>query len=286
MAKSYDRKIGFYPISIATSLAFEGLFLTGDYDDGSPDKTLKVKEKVDGKVLYVNIRTLFRNAYNAFPSETHPTLLLKPIIESLIEDILGIKQTLKQESPLKVVFYFCNYKSIDKELGKLNYYNRGEVSKETKSTPKQVMYLNLENDVFKNIDHIEEQCGVEIEEFDFYLESDDPIIVLTHIPIDLLSASKVPSLLLLESHTGKLKGLSEWGTKLNTKPKNVPFNKMTLSLFGDGVVIAPQPTAFRKAILKLGEKYKWDHRTSAIQIIEAAKRANEPHLVTFLRKYK
>lgn len=284
MIKATDRRIGFYPISIATSLALEGAMHTGEYDDPSA-KDFPLR----GKVLFVNMRTLYRNVYNAFGSTDHPYLKTDTIIEALSEDMTGIVDAVKRGEPeCEVKFYYCTYKSLNKILGELNYYNRGSDDPKDNSTAKQKHYRELEVSMFEALEEAKEDLpsSIILEEFDFYLESKKPTVLLTHLPTDLLSEDKMPSCLLLESHTGKVKGRNEWASKLYGKPKNIPFSKMTLSVFGDGQIIAPQPPKFRKKLLELGAKFRWDHRTSDVRLIEAVKSAKEPHLVTFLRKYK
>jgi hypothetical protein len=284
MTKALDRTVGFYPISIATSLALEGVFHTGEFDNPTA-KDFPLR----GKLLLVNIRTLFRNAYNAFTSQEQMMLDIKPIYDSVKEDILEVFTAVSRSEPeCTVEFYYCTYSDPEKHLGALNFYNRGVDTEDHKATPKQKHYRELEKDLFLNLSELLEELpdSIVVNEYDFYIETKKPTVLLTHYPADLLSEDKMPSVVLLESHTGKLKGKSEWASKLYNKPTNIPFSKMMLAVFGDGVMIAPQPIKFRKKLLELGAKYKWDHRTTDTRIIEGVKFAKEPHLVTFLRKLK
>lgn len=273
MIKSYDRNFGIYNISIATSLAIEGATHTGEYDDANA-KDFPLRNKL----LMVNLRTLFRNAMNAFPTELQNRMTIGPLIDSVREDMDGILSTLKSVEPDCVVsFYYCTYKKINDRYQKANFYNA--------TTDKQKAYRALEEDFFKNMEKVIGDIH-EVTEYEIDISASKPTVLLTHHPIDLLSVENFPSLSLLESHTGKVKGPSEWTSKLTGKPEMIPFSKMTLTLFGDGVVFAPQPIKFRKMILELAKKYKWNYKTSDTRIIEAVKRAYEPHLVKLLRELK
>jgi len=60
-------------------------------------------------------------------------------------------------------------------------------------------------------------------------------LIITHLPLDLLSAGSFRKLVLLESHTGALKTKSEWITKLskNENYRNIPFNILSVQVLGD-----------------------------------------------------
>lgn len=276
-----DRALGLYSITMGTSLALEGVFHTGEYEDPS-----NKKRDLKDKLLLVNIRTLIRNAINAFPSQFKNLIDADIIYPTLVDDIKGIVATIKKEEPTcEVVFYHCSYKSADKEFPNVNNFNNDGENGKVVSVARSVQ-RTIEVEIFNSYDDLKEETGAEFLEFDCKLETKKPTVLLTHYPADLLSADNMPSCLLLESHTGKLKGPSEWTSKLTGKPANVPFTKAMWSLFGDGVHIGSQPIKMRRVILKLGEKYKWNHRTTDSRIIEAVKFAGEPHLVTILRKWR
>lgn len=273
MIKSHDRVTGTYPISMATSLAIEGATHTGEYEDE------KAKEFVlRNKTLMVNVRTLFRNAHNAFSTDHQQRLSIGAIVDSVREDMEEVLNVLgKLEPDCEVEFYYCTYKGVNDKFKSANFYNA--------TTDKQKAYRDLEVDLFKNMDKVVPE-GVEVSEYKIDLDGGKPTVLLTHHPIDLLSAGNFPSVSLLESHTGKVKGPSEWCTKLTNKPEMIPFSKMTLTLFGDGVVFAPQPIKFRRKVLELAKKYKWTYKTPDTRVIEAVKRGYEPHLVQLLRELK
>ena len=286
MIKARSRVVGFYPISIATSLAMESALNTGEHED-----LLRKERPLRNKLLMINIRTLYRNAFNSFSAMEKKLLTIKPILDAVAEDIGSVFEAVKRSEPdCEVVFYYCTYKNVEKHMGDLNYYNRGDPTAKNniKVTNGQLLYRQLEKDLFLNLldetDNMPED--IVVKEYEFEITTKKPTVLLTHYPSDLLSAPNMPSCVLLESHTGKFKGDVDWPSKLHNKPKNMPFSKMTLSAFGDGVMIAPQELQARKLLLEYAAKYKWDHRTSDTRIIEVCKSKGQTDLVKLLRKWK
>ena len=92
--------------------------------------------------------------------------------------------------------------------------------------------------------------------------------MLTHVAYDLLSYNKFNTLHLLESHTGKCKDISLWWTKLSNSKDlmRIPFNILTLQIFGDSQIFLPFPIETRKQILQLAEDKKWTNVTTKERI--------------------
>ena len=93
--------------------------------------------------------------------------------------------------------------------------------------------------------------------------------ILSHLPIDLLYAKGFSNVLLLESHTGKVKSENEWYTKFSAEAsERIPFNKATLTFFGDsGGMFKPQHHTARKALTAVADKYKWTYQTTKEKIL-------------------
>jgi len=95
-------------------------------------------------------------------------------------------------------------------------------------------------------------------------------LILTHVPYDLLSYSKFRKLDLLESHTGKLKPRGLWYTKYYQLPgenmATLPFTRKFLLLFGDKVMFSPVDIRFRRLILDISKKQKWNPMTTDAKI--------------------
>jgi hypothetical protein len=262
-----DRTVGAHSISIGTSLAIEAITHTGDFS------TLEGKPAIlECDALYLNIRTLARNAYGSF--DTKKSELSEEVLrETIISDIEQIKEVAKATSPnILCVPYLCSLKSLNTEFKTANFKNA--------NTPLQVFYNTLEMSIYRTA----KETWPDLLEFDIELKGDGDTLILTNQPIDLLSHKKFPSLKLLESHTGKVKGRTEWYTKLNGKSKLIPFNRAMLVMFGDGVMFAPQAIKVRRVVLKIAEAKRWTQTTTKDKIFHNLRTANEPYVLDFVRK--
>lgn len=261
-----DRVFGHYPVSVATSLAIEGLLHTGEHENTKPAPYLKYD------TLLLNVRTIFRNAWNAFENKADE-LHYDVMRECVLQDIKTIQDAVKAVSPTMIcVPYICEYKSLNRLYPNANFRNP--------TTPNQIHYNAVEKDVYAKVDELFE----DLVKFDVQLSGDSETVLLTHLPIDLLSYKKFPRIGLLESHTGKVKTRMEWNTKLQNKPKQIPFYRCMLQMFGDGVLFAAQDLKVRRVLVKTAEKYSWSATTTLEKIYENLRMANEPHVTVFLRK--
>lgn len=270
---SVDRVYGNYPVSIATSLALEGLLHTGEYADWKGEPPIHKYQ-----ALFLNVRTLFRNAFNAFEINREK-LTAEVLITSIEEDISGIMAAAKAAAPsMLCVPYLCLYKSANKKFPEAAFKNAYDPAR---ATPSMLFFAALEHDVYKLIAD-QQMFGVTL--FDTDIEGDHDTLVLTHYPADLLCRKKFPKLGLLESHTGKVKTHLEWYTKLNGKPDKVPFAKWSLVLFGDGTMFSPLDRKVRAVVLKTAEKYNWDQTTTSDRISTNLRLMNEPFAIEFIRR--
>jgi len=268
---SVDRVFGNYPISIASSLALEGLTHTGEYADWSRGKEQPPIHQF--QAFYLNIRTLFRNAFYAF-EENRDSLRADTIRTCIEEDIQNIIATAQAVAPSMVcVPYLCQYKTVNKMFPEAAFKNA--------NTESQIFYNSLEMDVYRMVGN-EKLWDTQL--FDCEIKGEQDTVILTHLPLDLLSRKHFPKLALIESHTGKLKTHLEWNSKLYNKPLNVPFNKAFLTLFGDGIMFSPQDLKVRRVVLKAAEKYHWRADTTMDRIKLNLKLMNEPHVMAFLDK--
>lgn len=258
--------VGFYPMSIGTSLAIEGLNGTGERVD--TNKGFDVKRFGS---LFVNLRLLVRNAIASYPYADQSGLTNREIIPLVERDFEGITKYAPEE--LEVVPYICNHTSLNKEFkGKFKQYE----------TDKQKLAIAIEESAIKKL---EEKYSENLTHFDIEMRGEKRTICLTHHPIDLLSAGKFPELVLLESHTGKVKPAKEWPTKLRTleEPGIVPFNKVTLQLYGDNNMFMPQQKKLRDVLLKIGQKKRWNPTTSQSSMLLDVRNAYEPQLYKILK---
>ncbi|MGL5648947.1 MAG: hypothetical protein ACRDDY_13950 [Clostridium sp.] len=259
------RDFGFYPASIGTSLALEGLNSTGE--NVGVNKGFKLERY---GALYVNMRTIVRNAIGSFPYEDQRSLSYKQIRDAAEQDYDCLTKHVPEH--LQIIPYICTFQSLNKEFkGKHKQYN----------TDLQKLAVEIEEGA---VFGIYKENEADISRFDIEMKGDRRTICLTHHPIDLLSAKKFPELILLESHTGKLKDKEEWSTKLRTcaNPSRMPFNKVTLQMYADNNMFMPQPKKMRDVMMKIGEKREWDASTKQSTMLLDVRNSYEPHLYKHL----
>ncbi|ANZ50220.1 hypothetical protein PHOBOS_30 [Erwinia phage vB_EamM_Phobos] len=264
-----DRVFGLeYPMSMPTSLAFEGLLKTGEHANDKGEPPIH-----QYRAIFVNVRTLFRNVYNAF-GDKKAELDANIALAAIEEDVKTIRETVTAVSPSTIcVFYLCQYKTVNKEFPQAKFKNP--------TTPIAVHYNSVEMDVYRKV--INEKL-FDVKLFDVEIKNNVDTVCLTHLPMDLLWRKHFPKLALLESHTGKVKGPLEWYTKLNGKPENIPFNKATLQLYGDGVMFSPEDLKSRRVLEKVAQKYNWNQSTTQSRMRQSLRIANEPFLIEYLNR--
>jgi len=273
MVDSLDRALGTLGISYATSLAIEGASSTGEYLDR--DKPPMVSTFED---FWINLRTLIRNAINAFPTIDQISLSSETVIDAVKHDWDTVHELMPMYNPhVKTVLYLCTYEDLDTKFPLANFKNS--------NTTKQLHNESLERDT---IAYFIENHKTELKLLNSSLAGDKRCVLLTHLPLDLLSASNFPKLSLLESHTGALKERRDWHTKLSIKKDGpvIPFNKTMLQIFGDGVTLAAQPIKIRKLLLAISEKRLWHPLTTQSKIMQDIKLSNDRNLLEFVNRYK
>ena len=270
---SLDRDLGFFPMSIGTSLAFEGLFHLGEHLDDSGDPA-----GGDMPALWVNLRTVVRNARTAFPRDGQGDLLNKTLKEAIDQDLEAIRSVVDEYSPnTELKFYITEHKTINSQFKDARFKVPTTADQNLAFALESAALIHLHEDFEDNDD-----CLI----FDWKLEGKKETTLLTHHALDLLSYYEFPDMRLLESHTGRVKTRKDWYTKLNT-PKGttcIPFTRAMLLMFGDGSNILAQELKPRRTLITLGEKYKWNGMTTHSRMLADIKLAYEPHLYEFVKK--
>lgn len=88
-------------------------------------------------------------------------------------------------------------------------------------------------------------------------------VILTHVVMDLLECGS--NVKLLESHTGALKQSPEWSSKLLIRKEDrgiIPFNYVTLNIFGDKNFVQPQLPSIKQKVYPIAEKSHWNSSTT------------------------
>lgn len=246
-----------FPLSVATGLAIESA--CGVHPDIQVNSApiLKVDQ------LWVNCRTLFRNFMGALHPDVAKAIVPVFIAQTLIEEMGYIESIIREYSKgrTKVVFYLSNYKDIERK------YPNARVRGDT--TDKQKVYRATLNDTLGNL---LEMVPERIRGYDLKIGGNDThtahAMILTHHAFDLLSHREFKSLVLLESHTGKIKERAQWYTKYQNGKDlaRMPFREDLIQVFGDSETFAPMDIKLRKELIDLAEKHRWNATTTTDKI--------------------
>lgn len=271
------RTLGQFPISISSSLAFEGLF--GVHED-HPTPPGQQVPWVGYEFLHINVRTLIRNCFTTMPAQVAYGVSAYEMTEIIAEEITIIKGMLKDkitDKRFNFAFYLPSYENLPRVFPDANL--RGV------TTDKQKFYAALEDNVIKKlldhfvigtVDHEAIQIRTTM--------GRGRALMLTHYPIDVLTA-KYKNYEVLESHTGRIKKQYELTNKLKSaKDAGLPFDVMTLQMFGDTAdLFKPAALNVRRTTLKIADKFNWNETTTKDRIIANIKMMNEPFLEEYVR---
>lgn len=248
-----DREVGTQvPVSIATALALESAF-------GISDEMPEHKNKppiLTANALWINVRTLIRNIMSAIPSADQNRVFPDPLVDAITSEIQIIEAAVARytHGGCKVVIYCQSYRSIEREYP--HCFHRAL------KTDKQQFLRGLEDEAIQKVEGLLE---TPLAKSDLKLSgNNDDALIITHMPVDLLSRYNFTKLRLLESHTGKVKAYTSWNSKL-TGGKDLarmPFNHVTLQFFGDGVHFSTFPAKEKKQIIELADAHRWNPTTT------------------------
>lgn len=282
---------GQLPLSIGTSFAIESSLGIMDKDNFDSDKNpnvttiLKKQQHIQSrekapvenvKEVWINIRTLFRNIYNALDNSVKDNLSPQLAVDVVLNEMNLIPNIYNQYmgNKVRVVFYVCGHRTMDKVFP---YALHRSVK-----TEKQKHYYELEQHVaFFCINKLNN-----IKKFEVKFSGIHPsVMLMTHVAVDLLWRRAFESVVLLESHTGKIKKHPEWNSKLtNGKAMPfMPFNFFTIQVFGDnGNFFTPFVHGIKNEIVELAKKRNWTPVTTKDKIIMDIKTISDPSVKKYL----
>lgn len=262
-----NREKGGFPVSIGTSLAIEGA--CGVYPDRpeSPAPILKAKQ------VWFNVRTIIRNLIEAIPTSYREILTVGVLYPALVEELTIIDGVILRGSNglAQCVFYLCNYTFLHRKFPRAMLRQS--------DTPKQRLMKSLEEGLLKKL--AEDGVAVDYRYFsDVNITGHYPeALIVTHLPVDLLSRYSFKRLDLLESHTGVIKPFTQWNSKLTggSDNLNIPFCAMTLQLLGDkGNQFMSMPSQLKKQVVQLAEEDNWSPVTTNDKIRLSLRRITDP----------
>jgi len=233
------RELGEYGINIGTSVALEeGFSQLERYPDS----------------FWVNIRTLLRNTHGAVKDSVG--ISDTALVEMMVEEMEGLDSAITALSQEKTtcIFYHTSHNTLEKQFPK------AQIKKP--KTPGQLQYRVLERVVCKRLlaqDNSIRQMDVAVK------GERNKGMILTHYPVDLLSHTFFDELSLIESHTGSIKTRNKWNSKLTGGKQltHMPFNSMTLQVFGDGATnFNTMPHRIKVTLNELAKEKRWHALTT------------------------
>lgn len=260
------------PVSIGTAQALESLCGLGDFQ--RPEPPVKGYDEV-----WVNLRTLFRNCYNALDKEAREVLGASEFLMGIQEDWLIIQGALRQAThgKIKTVLYYCSMEGFEREFPHARYKEL-TTDNQRREQRKEDATLKL---FFEGV------AEDEVRTFDVrFTGQHGKVAIITHYPSDLLWRRSFSKLDLVESHTGTIKPRSDWHTKLTggRKLSHIPFNRLTLQVFGDGnVLFASMIPSIKKEIGELATSDNWHSLTTPDKIRHSLNKIYDPRVKEFFR---
>jgi hypothetical protein len=240
-----QRAVGHYPLSVATSLALEGL--AGIYEDRpeSPPPILKYDQ------MWVNMKTLFRNFMGSLEKSLVDMMDAVEAAEAISEEMERVQDIVKDLNPhCQVMFYVSNYVGMERK------YPKAVIRLDT--TPRQKIFTATQSDCISALlDKHKDDENIRV--FQRMLEYPTvplpSVVVLTHYAYDLLSANVFKRLDLIESYTGIVKPKALWYTKFyqGRDLVMIPFREDMIQIFGDNETFSPWASGARREIIEIAK---------------------------------
>lgn len=263
-----NREKGQFPMSIATSLAFESLL------NIHPDTKHDRPQLHRFDTIWINIRTLFRNMYTSMARLTADTLEYQDLAHGLLDDIEQINDFAREYNK-PVFYYLSHYNNFDTKykFAKLRLANT-VIQKVYMTKMSQVFTYLFKNKIL--IDTKEGNGNIFVYN-DIIRPTNHPSVgMITHYCYDLLDSYSFSKLVLLETHTGRLKEKEQWYTKYynSSELPPLPFRLDLLQIFGDKEMFSPAPKNIRDIFLKAAKQYEWTPMTTSSRIIQSLEALN------------
>jgi hypothetical protein len=237
------RAVGALGISVGTSLAFELM---------SPSTTRSVDT-----VLF-NLRTLIRNAKDAYEKEDSEKNNVEQLVKDVVSDLTLLGKWVEQNragKPVQMVVYYPTYSGLARKFPHATLWEP--------TTDLQKANVKLVKDVAKEL--LLKYPKLIIKTDVGMPEWKGKGLVMTHHVVDLADISGIGRLHLLESYTGTVKPFTMWNTKLTGGGDLhfIPFNKLTIQIFGDkSTNFRSSSHGIKELLKKVADEGKWTSATS------------------------
>lgn len=263
-----EREMGNGLISIGTSIAVDAL---------NPNNVLLPDENAASHAItrvMFNITTLIRNYFASMTKEQYQVTDANEAYQDLVQEIERVEQSVKAiPKKTELVWYWQDARLLEMEFPNVEFKTPTtdrqieeakrwnvltEALYEYLSGQRVPQAVTVQTLVYENDAHVFYDIGREPKR---ELET---VGIITHEPHHLLWESKYKKLFLVESHTGSIKSTATFYTKLATlkKGERMPFNKVSLVMFGDNVHFKPVGIKIRRELLEIAERKKWSLVTS------------------------
>lgn len=237
-----DRPMSGFPVSMGTGLSLETLFTPVQEVVDTERQFTKLEDPKTYSLYMINVATIARNLLSNFNFEELFKINRKDLIEAFYHELDFIKLHFLSQS-LPLIYYYNTYDSVKKI-----YSNKDRLR--VIKTDKQFKVHDMMELCMKAL---KERNDVMRVDSTLPPSKKDKVLVLTHIPYDLLSYRRFHSLDLLESNSGAIKSRKLWWTKYYPVPNEdmsfMPLMEYALSILGDGVMFKPSKLKERQALL-------------------------------------
>lgn len=281
MEQISNREKGALPISIGTSLAIESaLGIYPEVEGKDPPYRGDRPPVTHVESIWINVRTLFRNLIGSIQKDDRTSLEPNDLSDAISNEMTVIESAITQGSlgRCSCVFYLCTFMGINRRFPYANHRNP--------NTDGQKTTWMMEEATLKEL--MENNPSVDFRVYDIeFDESNQKSLIITHYAVDLLNRYRFKELSLLESHTGAVKNPLQWHTKLHGGQDlvTIPFDRMTLQVFGDSVSFRPTSIKVRRHLVELSNKYGWTPATTKALIMRDLKDEHNPVLESFVLKH-
>ena len=268
------RVLGQYPISVATSLAFESA--CGIH----PEIMVTKPPLLEFTQLWVNVRTLFRNFLGALDKDTVKGVSPPECAEAIAAEMTQISEIIREASAdrCQVVFYLSDYTGMERK------YPHAVLRMD--NTVIQKEYTVLQKQSLEQLLKMLPPGEVKLFELKLQPPPGTPkAMILTHYAYDLLSHKEFAELVLLESHTGRIKRRAQWYTKYhNGKELTMfPFHEGLMQVFGDSETFRSGDSKLRKDLIEIATKYQWTALTSREKMMYGIDQMVNPYARVIMR---
>lgn len=260
---------GKFSVSIGTSIAIETIF---NLNDNVPPVNPAPYTKY--KMILINVRTLLRNLFGAVNLQLKEEWNATRYLERLRMEIDKIPEIIANQSKdgISTVFYIATLRDLEREFPKaiLKRVSTKAVSGQHYEAVEQYCIAQIMSLA------LDKKINVFITQYKLPVV-DERTLILTHMPIDLLSYRHNPAVDLLESHTGTIKPRFRWHTKLRGSGLDrIPFDNWSIQLFGDGKTFNAYPIKYRNAMIALANDKKWGQNVTPTLIKLQLKYIQDP----------